>query len=135
MNINMRIWAAGVILKDKRILLTKRSNYTKAFPMHWTFPGGRWEWNELPEELVIREVKEEINLNFTPTKLFQSGIIENSWEPIKTHRFLWTFEWTIKIQEEEVDGFAWYTYEETLNLKIAFDYDEVLKKLHNEWYL
>lgn len=131
----MRIWAAWIIIKDKRILLTKRSNYTKAFPMYWTFPGGRWEWNELPEKLVTREVKEEINLDFTPTKLFQSGIVENSWEPIKTHRFLWDFSWTVKIQEEEVDWFARYTYEETLDLKVAFDYPEILKQLNEEWYL
>lgn len=131
----MRFWSAWIIIKDKRILLTKRSNYTTAFPYYWTFPGGRWEWDELPEELVVREVKEETNLDFTPTKLFQSWIIENSWESIRTHRFLWDFSWTIQVQEEEVDWYAWYTYVETLDLKVAFDYPEVLKKFNEEWYL
>jgi ADP-ribose pyrophosphatase YjhB (NUDIX family) len=131
----MRIWAAWIIIKNKRILLTKRSNYTKAFPMYWTFPGGRWNDWETPEEVVVREIKEEINLNFIPTKIFQSNIIDRSGEKISTNRFLWTFSWNIQIQEEEVDWFAWYTYEETLDLKIAFDYPEILKKLNEEWYL
>jgi hypothetical protein len=38
----MRPAGTGIIIDDmNRILLLKRSNYTKAFPHHWTMPGGR----------------------------------------------------------------------------------------------
>lgn len=98
-------------------------------------PGGRWDKWETPEQIVIREVKEETNLEFIPNKLFQSNLIERAWEKISTNRFLWSFSWIIQVQEEEVDWFAWYTYDETLNLKVAFDYPDILKKLNEEWYL
>jgi ADP-ribose pyrophosphatase YjhB (NUDIX family) len=118
-----------------RILLLKRSNYTKAFPHHWTMPGGRWEAWENPEEIVVREVLEETSLSFNPDKLYFESEQENSWEMTHSHRFLWTWNGKIDIQEEEADWYAWYTYEETKNLKIAFDYSEVIEKLYNDWLI
>ena len=58
----MILAASGILLKDKKILLLQRSNYTQNFPDHWGCPGGRAEPNETAEENVIREVKEECNL-------------------------------------------------------------------------
>lgn len=132
----MRIWASGILIRDdKKILLLKRSNYTKAFPFYWWIPWGWWDEWETPEEVVIREVKEESWFDFLPTKLFHNAVIPNNGVNRNVHRFLWTYSWTIQIQEEEADGYGWYSYEETLSLKIAFDYSEILKNLHKEWYL
>ena len=123
-------WIWVIIDSEKRILLLKRSNYTKAFPLAWTLPWWRWKKWETPEEITIREVKEETWLDFIPKKLFHKSENMNSWE----NRFLWSFSWKIKIQEE-ADWYAWYTYEETKKLQIAFDYVDVLKKLYKEWLI
>ncbi len=140
MNINnktiMRLAASWIVIdKENRILLLKRSNYTKAFPHHWTMPWWRWETWENPEDIVKREVKEEAWLDFTPTRLIMDTIIENVWTPVHSHRYLWEWTWKVNIQDEEADWFAWYSYEETKNLKIAFDYKEVIEKLYNEWMI
>ena len=131
----MRLSAGWIILKDKKILLTKRSFYTKAFPWFWTLPSWRWEENETAEEIAIREVKEEIGLDFIPTQLFHTSIMAHTVEQVKTNRFLGTYSWSIDIQEEEVDWYAWYTYEEAIKLELAFDYRDMIEKLHNENYL
>lgn len=132
----MRITAGWLLIQNKKILLLKRSNYTKAFPWFWIIPWWRWEKNETAEEIAIREVKEESGLNFIPTKLFQSSIIEHSsWNYVKTNRFLGTFSWKIDVQKEEVDWYAWYNYNEAMNLDLAFDYKKVIEKLYNEKYL
>lgn len=129
----MKAWAAWIIINSqKQILLTKRSNYTKSFPHYWTFPWWRADDWESPEQTVVREVKEEVGLDFVPTKLFQHWIIKHDSWNIQTNRFLWTFSWKIQIQESEADWYAWFSYEETKNLKLAFDYREVLEKLHEE---
>jgi len=128
-------WTWIIIDEMNRILLLKRSNYTKAFPHHWTMPGGRWESWENPEEIVVREVEEETWLHFTPTKLFHVSENKNGDETVKAHRFIWTWNWKINIQEEEADWYAWYTCEETKSLKIAFDYAEVIEKLYNDWLI
>lgn len=128
-------WTWILIDRYNRILMLKRSNYTKAFPHYWTIPGWRWEPWENPKEIVVREIKEETNLDFTPSSLYETSQQENSWELTHSHRFLWKYEWEIKIQEEEADWYAWYTYEETKNLKIAFDYTEIIEKLYKDWIL
>ena len=131
----MRLAWNALIIKNNKILLLKRSNYTPSFPWYWTVPWGRQDAGEIAKQTVIREVKEETNLDFVPTKLFQTSVTENSWEQIHSHRFLWEFSWEVKIQEEEADDYGWFTYEESKKLDMAFDYREVLDKLREEKYI
>jgi len=105
------------------------------FPHHWTVPGGRWDPWETKEEVVIREVKEETGLDFIPTEVYWEHISEHSWEQLQSNRFLWTYSWEINIDSEEADGYAWYTYEETQSLKIAFTHWETIEKLYKDWIL
>ncbi len=128
----MRLSAWWIIIRDKKVLLTKRSSYTQAFPWYWTLPSWRWEEDETAEQVAIREVKEEIGLDFQPTELFHTSIIQHTVEELQTNRFLWSYSWEIKIQEEEVDWYAWYSYEEALELQLAFDYRDLIEKLHKE---
>ena len=122
--------ASGIILKEQKILLIKRSNYTKIYPGFWACPGGRAESGETAEQNVIREVKEEVNLNFKPTEILTTA----TWQNRFLYRFLGTWSGTIKIQEEELTDFGWFTYEEAKKLELAFDYPHVLDLLR-EWNL
>ena len=131
----MRLASGWIILRDKKILLIKRSDYTKAFPWYWTLPSWKQENNETAEENAIREVKEEVWLDFIPTKLFHNSVLENSWIEVHAHRFLWDWSWKITIQEKEVDWYAWYTYNEAIKLDLAFDYRKVIEKLYDEKFL
>ena len=54
--------AVSLIKYENDFLITKRSN-TKFLPGLWEVPGGKIEKNETPLEAIIREVKEETNLN------------------------------------------------------------------------
>jgi len=114
--------ASGIILKDKKILLIKRSNYTKIYPDCWACPGGRAEPGETAEQNVIREVKEEVNLDFTPTEILTTA----TWQNRFLYRFLGTWSGIIKIQEEEVADFDWFTYDKAKELSLAFDYAHVI---------
>jgi len=114
--------ASGIILKNKKILLIKRSNYTKIYPGFWACPGGRAESGETAEQNVIREVKEEVNLNFIPTEILTTA----TWQNRFLYRFLGTWSGKIKLQEEEVTDFGWFTYDEAKKLKLAFDYATVI---------
>jgi len=114
--------ASGIILKDNKILLIKRSNYTKIYPDFWACPGGRAGSGETAEQNVIREVKEEVNLIFTPTEILTTATWQN--------RFLGTWTGAIKIQEEEVTDYGWFTYIEAKHLNLAFDYGNVMNLLY-----
>ena len=52
----------ALINSDDEILISKRPN-KKHLSGYWEFPGGKVEKNETPERAIIREVKEELNVD------------------------------------------------------------------------
>lgn len=76
----------GIILKDGKFLITRRSLAKKAFPGKWTVPGGGLElqdyinlpkdtsehWYNILEKVLRREVKEEVNLEIANLKYLTS---------------------------------------------------------------
>lgn len=64
-----RIIVHTLIRVGVKYLVTKRSKNENTYPEYWDIPGGLAEIGELPREAVVRETKEEINLNIIPTKI------------------------------------------------------------------
>lgn len=60
MNI-LLVVAVALVDKDKRVLLAQRPE-GKALAGLWEFPGGKVDVDERPEEALIRELKEELNI-------------------------------------------------------------------------
>lgn len=54
----------AVIQKNKKFLLLKRC--TVSYPDTWDFAGGKHDPSETPVQSVIRETKEETNLDIDP---------------------------------------------------------------------
>ncbi len=50
--------AAGYLVKDDKVFLAHHKKFDK-----WTPPGGHIEENETPDQALIREWKEEVNLD------------------------------------------------------------------------
>lgn len=63
---------AVIVDREGRVLVTQRSIDMK-LPLKWEFPGGKVESKETPEECLIREIKEELNLDI----LIVSEMAEN----------------------------------------------------------
>ena len=53
--------ACALVDADGRVLLAQRPP-NKPMPGLWEFPGGKVEANERPEDTLIRELKEELNI-------------------------------------------------------------------------
>ena len=51
----------AIILKGDKILVTQRSAEMN-LPYKWEFPGGKIEIGENEEECILREIREEINI-------------------------------------------------------------------------
>ena len=124
----MKHAGCGLIVKNKKILLAKRTKTCKLFPNHWCFPGGRSEINESPEETAIREVKEEINIDFTPFELFYVD---------KTHAtpgyyFFGMGTGKIILQESEISDCKEFSYDELTNEKIAFNHRDIIQILYEQ---
>ena len=63
----MRQRVAAAIIKNNQILLMHRIKNGRDY---FTFPGGGAEPGETLEQTLVREIKEELNLDIMSTKLF-----------------------------------------------------------------
>jgi 8-oxo-dGTP diphosphatase len=61
--------AAGIILKDRQVFISKR-NAQQHQGNKWEFPGGKVEAEETSLEALVRELKEEVALVVTNADLF-----------------------------------------------------------------
>ncbi len=62
----------ALIIDDKNQLFAAQRSSTMSLPLKWELPGGKMEPNETAEGCLIREIKEELNIeikiinSFTP---------------------------------------------------------------------
>ena len=54
--------SAGFLVKDRKVLIAQRDEKQKQ-PLKWEFPGGKLKEEEQYDEALIREFKEEMDLN------------------------------------------------------------------------
>ncbi len=52
----------AIVIKDGKVLATQRSEEMN-LPLKWEFPGGKIDANESGQECVLREIKEELNID------------------------------------------------------------------------
>lgn len=120
----------GWILIDehKRILLIKRKYDKVSYANYWSLPSWKLDEWEDPKAWAIREVKEEVWLDFEIDRLFFEETIR------RNHylRYIWTYSWNICTQEEECDGYGWFNFEEVNKLLISDQVKEIAKKLKEE---
>lgn len=100
---------AAVIEREGSILITRRPKgaHLEGF---WEFPGGKPEAGETPEAALIREVREELGVEYTPGP----AIAEVNWQyPDKRVRITF-FRGTIAGAPRPLEGqeMAWVTLAE-----------------------
>ena len=131
-----RIRVAGITIQGDEILLIE---HTKKDKKYWLVPGGGVDWGESTEQALIREYKEETNLDIevkdflffseaiSPDKnkhvinLYFLVIVKNDSEPMKIGD-----EWNLSdlryVSKEEIKDIKLYP-----NIK-----EQLLKILNNE---
>lgn len=73
MNFYNKLIVHGLLKINNKYLIIKRTSIKRgkpnAYPLYWDIPGGLVEEGELPKNALIRETKEEVNLDITVGKL------------------------------------------------------------------
>ena len=59
--------AAAILVKDNKYFIAKR-NKDKHLGGFFEFPGGKQDTNETLEQTVVREIKEELNIDIAVKK-------------------------------------------------------------------
>ncbi len=114
---------AAIIQKENKILATKRG-YGEFINM-WEFPGGKIESGETKEEALIREIKEELNIEINVDKF----AIDIEYQYPNFYLFMSCFMCSIKegsIELLEHNDGKWITKEELNSLNwLPADIDAV----------
>lgn len=105
---------AAIIQKENKILATKRG-YGEFINM-WEFPGGKIELGETKEQALVREIKEELNIEISVDKF----ALDIEYQYPNFYLFMSCFMCSIKecsIEFLEHNDGKWITKEElnTLN--------------------
>ena len=73
----LRVVAAAIQDSDNRILVVQKGA-NSSYPFCWEFPGGKVRQGESDEEALIREIKEELNVDIEVMSLLRNvqGVID-----------------------------------------------------------
>jgi len=121
---------AAIIKKDDKILATQRG-YGE-FKGGWEFPGGKMEIGETPRKALIREIKEELEIEIAAGELI--NIIEYDYPQF--HLTMHCFICSIKGGElvlKEHEAAKWLT-KDTLDSVEWLPADEVLIEKIKEYF-
>src|SRR5262245_61448320 len=71
--------AVALLDADNRVLLAQRPE-GKHLAGYWEFPGGKLEPGETPEAALIRELKEELDIDIRTSCLAPLSFVSHSYE-------------------------------------------------------
>ena len=117
-----------VFNEENKLLLVRRADNDEWMAGKFALVGGTVEENEIPEETIIREAKEEVNLTLKKPKLVYSTIEETTFLYVFVSKV--TSSDKIKLNDEH-SGYVWINsnqideYDTVPNLKI------MIKKIHD----
>ena len=129
---NMKAYGLTVrgIIKNENgeILIVKRHPKSKTDPEMWELPGGKVEKGEHFADALVREIKEETNLDVNVGDFAEA--IQNDYQHKRTVQimmYLTDISGEVKISEEHTD-WMWASLEKIRDLEISTSLEKCLKK-------
>jgi 8-oxo-dGTP diphosphatase len=123
----------AVILRDEKVLIAQRSEKMK-LPLKWEFPGGKLKQGENEKQAIIREIKEELDIEILPIKRISSNIHDYGLFNIKLIAYLCDYvSGEIKLLEHK--DFKFLDFENLMDYDLAeadIPFIKNLKELLND---
>jgi 8-oxo-dGTP diphosphatase len=113
----MRKVTAAILVKDNKILIAKRPSNDK-LANKWEFPGGKIEDGETPEECLVREIKEEFNIDIEVKTYFGNSIYNYDHGSIELLAYLAHTE-SIELTPTAHDEYIWVSISELTKYDFA----------------
>lgn len=115
----MNVWkviSVALIYKDNKVLIGLRFPKDDQ-PALWEFPGGSVEKGEQPEEAMIREIKEELNIQVTSWK-FARSLCDDKQGILYLICFHHVLKWNGEIQKKCHQKLRWISHSEIQKEKL-----------------
>jgi 8-oxo-dGTP diphosphatase len=114
----------------KRVLLFLRDDKPDIpFPNMWDVPGGHLEPGETPEQCIVREMKEEIDLDLRDFHLFRVTEFGDRIEVTFWKRLNLDIENT---RLTEGQALRWFTRKEAAQTDLALGFNEIVEAFFRE---
>ncbi len=139
------IAVTGIVCKEDKFLICKRSFKEKIFPGKWCVPGGKLQqsdfvnkeknteshWFDVLENTLQKEIKEETNLEISNIGYVSNLALirPNGFSTIILSLFADFKEGDIKLCEDELIDYAWVTLDEAKNYDLIENIYEQLEKV------
>ena len=102
--------AIAIIRRGDQILVCQRKE-DDSFGGYWEFPGGKLEPGETLQECIVREIREELNIQVLPLK--QLASVEHTYDHVQVRLFPFICDHqTGEPQLLEVQAAKWITANE-----------------------
>jgi ADP-ribose pyrophosphatase YjhB (NUDIX family) len=119
-----------VLVRDNKILMQQRDENCKKFPFKWCIPGGGSEKNEEYETTLLREVKEEYDINLKLSDCYRFMEVDNQSGHSEVYICNVGHD-KIPILQEGI-AMKWMTIEEIENTELGFDQESIVVALRNK---
>ncbi len=124
----MKEVGTGIIVRNGKIFIGQRPE-GKPLAGLWEFPGGKLEQGESIEECLIRELKEELNVEATVGKHIMDTVYSYPENEFKLCVFFVTIPDDAKIQLNIHQNSAWVSTKEMNKYKFPPADEAIIKKL------
>ena len=108
----------ALIVNDQNQLFAVQRSSKMSLPLKWELPGGKIEANETAEQCLIREIKEELNIEIKILKGLKSNIHDYPLVTINLIPFI-TKQISGEINLNEHINFMWLNSTQLLDLEWA----------------
>jgi mutator protein MutT len=119
--------SAALIFRRGKLLITRRHSYAHLGGL-WEFPGGKREPDETFEQCLVREIREELGVEISVGKLFESVTHAYPEKTVCLNFFVCRLE-RGEPQRLGCAAFKWISAEELDNYQFPAADTKLLKKL------
>ncbi len=118
----------ALLLRNGTVLMGERVE-TKAYPLHWEFPGGKVEVGETGPQALVRELQEELNITIGTSEewFHELATYSNGLTYSITYYLVRDFEG--EIENLEFNQVAWFDVASIPNLIHLSGNGRILAKL------
>ncbi len=118
--------------EENKILILRRHPKSRTNPHKWELPGGKTEKGELFDEALIREVKEETDLDVKVGDFCEA--VQDDYPHKRTVQLIMyskDIKGEVKISDEH-DDWMWASIDEIKSLDITSSLEKIIEKRNGE---
>jgi 8-oxo-dGTP diphosphatase len=121
----------ALLVGDGKVLMCERHK-KKLYPLHWEFPGGKVEAGESLVEALIREVREELQVDCNVIREYFDDVMTYS-NGITYHvTFYIVPDYSGELVNTEFNSIGWFSVEELRELQHLSGNSNILNRLYTE---